>query len=574
MKKKNRIGIFLLICSISIGYALLTSSFTFGGITSVLGNTWDLHLENVQVLEGSVTGPTPTIESNRVTVNFTTTLTEPGDFYSFTVDVVNGGSIAAEVESIEKNQLNEYASKYIRYEILNASDDSEVEQGEEIAANSRTTYKVIVEYREDILATDLYGENQNLTFEFTINFTKANLRGDYNKSVFARLIRKDAYTDKVLNFGTATNGKGIYTVYGTEKDRYPIYYYRGDIDYNNAKFAGFCWKIVRTTETGGTKLIYNGLPDEDGYCTATDTDTQIGTSIFNTNHQLPLDAGYMYGDAYGYLTMGHYDDAIWGKGRASSFSYDEESGIYTLINPTTNYSTYHYTCLSTNNKCTQIRYIYNKNGNTLYYIPLKYGDSIEDILQVMNTTKYNSLAKEKIDTWFEENIIPYFENKDQTYNSYIEDTVWCNDRSFAKNTWSSSGWNPYGSSMSNNSYYGANERGGRPVVDCPNKNDSFTVRDNKKGNGVLTYPVGMLTRDELVLAGNESGYLGSSGNWWTMSPHVFDANSAYLKLYTLSGSSTCNTELGIRPSISIRPEVLVKEGTDGTATNPYEFLVQ
>jgi hypothetical protein len=47
---------------------------------------------------------------------------------------------------------------------------------------------------------------------------------------------------------------------GTENDTYPIYYYRGNVD-NNVLFANKCWKIVRTTETGGTKLIYNGNPE-------------------------------------------------------------------------------------------------------------------------------------------------------------------------------------------------------------------------------------------------------------------------------------------------------------------------
>ena len=51
-----------------------------------------------------------------------------------------------------------------------------------------------------------------------------------------------------------TNGKGLYTLSSTSNDAYPIMYYRGDVD-NNVLFGGFCWKIVRTTDTGGIKLI-------------------------------------------------------------------------------------------------------------------------------------------------------------------------------------------------------------------------------------------------------------------------------------------------------------------------------
>ena len=52
---------------------------------------------------------------------------------------------------------------------------------------------------------------------------------------------------------------GLYT--GEESDTYSnkVYYYKDNVQNNNVLFAGFCWKIVRTTETGGVKLIYNGV---------------------------------------------------------------------------------------------------------------------------------------------------------------------------------------------------------------------------------------------------------------------------------------------------------------------------
>ena len=56
--------------------------------------------------------------------------------------------------------------------------------------------------------------------------------------------------------------KGVYLRNGTESDEYPIMYYRGAVTDNNVIFGGFCWKIVRTTDTGGVKLLYNGLPGD------------------------------------------------------------------------------------------------------------------------------------------------------------------------------------------------------------------------------------------------------------------------------------------------------------------------
>ena len=97
-----------------------------------------------------------------------------------------------------------------------------------------------------------------------------------------------------------TNGKGLYLRAGTENDTYPIYYYRGAVDNNHVLFANYCWRIVRTTNTGGVKLIYDGVPS-DGVCNNTGTASQLSaTTAFNPNYTSPADVGYMYGTRYAY----------------------------------------------------------------------------------------------------------------------------------------------------------------------------------------------------------------------------------------------------------------------------------
>ena len=52
---------------------------------------------------------------------------------------------------------------------------------------------------------------------------------------------------------------GLYTGEGSDDYPLPVYYYKGNVQNNNVLFGGFCWKIVRTTETGGVKIVYNGV---------------------------------------------------------------------------------------------------------------------------------------------------------------------------------------------------------------------------------------------------------------------------------------------------------------------------
>ena len=90
---------------------------------------------------------------------------------------------------------------------------------------------------------------------------------------------------------------GLYNGEGADTYANPVYYYKGNVQNNNVLFAGFCWKIVRTTETGGVKIVYNGV-QKDGSCNNTGTDSQIGTSAFNTSYNSPAYVGYMYNTVY------------------------------------------------------------------------------------------------------------------------------------------------------------------------------------------------------------------------------------------------------------------------------------
>ena len=56
---------------------------------------------------------------------------------------------------------------------------------------------------------------------------------------------------------------GLYTGEGSEDYSLPVYYYKGNVQNNNVLFGGFCWKIVRTTETGGVKIVYNGVQKDE-----------------------------------------------------------------------------------------------------------------------------------------------------------------------------------------------------------------------------------------------------------------------------------------------------------------------
>ena len=195
-----------------------------------------------------------------------------------------------------------------------------------------------------------------------------------------------------------------------------------------------------------------------------------------------------------------------------------------------------------------------------------------------------------LESWYDNNIA--------TYDSYIADTIWCNDKSTVKDTT----FNPGGAVLGTNYGYGLNANycgttqriadaettillGGSPTLICPNddfggKLSKYTVSDTTNGNGALDKKIGLLTADEIVYAGggqrNYSYYLlknTENGYWRALSPDEFDGDQVYV--WDVGGNSgelyadRVYNGYGVRPSLSLQSGVKISS-ENGTRNNPYK----
>ena len=168
------IGVFTL----SIGYALINKTVFISGNSEVSKNTWDLHFENIELIAGSTnSGSIPIIDDSGLSVSFSTTLNVPGDFYGFTIDVVNSGTIDAMIDSIIKTpELTDSQKKYINY-VIEYQNDESINKKQIVSKDSLVKIKVRVEYKKDITESDLPTEVDNLGLGFTLNFVQADVDG-------------------------------------------------------------------------------------------------------------------------------------------------------------------------------------------------------------------------------------------------------------------------------------------------------------------------------------------------------------------------------------------------------------
>ena len=502
MKKKSMLIIAILL--MSIGFAAISTTLIINGNAKVSENNEDF---SVIFTAASIDGNdvySSAVDETKKTITFTTSeLKTLNQTSILTYEVTNNSSNYDANVTVTCVPKEGTTAKYTSIKNKLENDATIVKAKSSVNGTLTVTL--------DKVATESVTEEYTCKLEFNaVERTEIAVSGTnlYN------LIKNNADTKTIIDYKVRSGVSGTNGIYMTTATvgNVPVYYYRGDADKvnNNIIFNNMCWKIIRTTENNGIKIIYNGTPT-DGKCeTQTGDATQIGTSKYNTSYDDNAYVGYMYGTA----------------------------------------------------------------GSTTYV--------------ATHENKNNSTIKTYIDNW-------YSQNFDETTTNKLEDTVFCNDRStkaydvitIGDTFMSSYGALGYGKKAT---LYGAAHRASyysnnpNPSLVCQNKNDKFTVNETN-GNGALTYPVGLITLDEVVLAGfntyysntndykDTTNYLYTNKNYWTFSPVLLYAGGSAYVGGVASPGYVCRDYVsdanGVRPVVSLADGTLVNSNGDGTSTNPY-----
>jgi len=133
---------------------------------------------------------------------------------------------------------------------------------------------------------------------------------------------------------------------GTNNNKKTVYYYKSAdaLEHSNVLFAGFCWQIVRTTDTGGVKMIYNGVA-ENNKCKTDRTATKginatgKGTTLSNMNTPRIYGRNYDYDLSTEKFTIQntHGLPTVW-----NDNTYQDLIGTYTCGDETTECKTLYY----------------------------------------------------------------------------------------------------------------------------------------------------------------------------------------------------------------------------------------
>ncbi len=337
-----------------------------------------------------------------------------------------------------------------------------------------------------------YNATDNTRTKCTLYFNKTaktvkTVLGNIEVNTYVPDFTKSACDDASCE----SHEKGIFET--TDNDGNPTYYYRGSIENNYVKFAGFYWRIIRINSNGSIRMIYDGtMAHQNGEAS---DDRQYGTGEFNSNCNDNMYVGYMYtkGEAHG--------------------------------------------------------------------------------------TKTSSTIKTNVDKFYADKLL--------SYTSKLDINVgFCGDRS-TLNLQSGVGT---GNVVTYNKGYLRVEESS-PTLTCENESDYYTISTASSGNKSLTNSIGLITVDEVMLAGyaggifngtynytkqNKNGYLVIGNSFHLMTPAggynpygFFAFGSRVFAMYGTGKIDVYDTsnKLGLRPVINIRSDVTII-GT-GTMTDPY-----
>lgn len=367
-------------------------------------------------------------------------------------------------------------------------------------------------------------------------------------------------------------------------DDYGIsYYFRGNVQNNFVSFAGMCWRIVRIIGDGSIKLALYNYSSAD--CTQTEDDSADD------------------------LSFARYDGP----------KYDTK---------------------------------FNEKNDDNAYIGFMYGTPNSNTYAQTHDNINKSTILKNLEAWYDLKL--------KSYTDKLADTIWCNDKSTVKNVTVNElesadgvlnkeatplpglGYNKdmtlYGASNRLFPLSGSQEKFSSvmgPSLICPNDNDGgklskFTVDDTKNGNGKLDYKIGLLTVDEIVLAGTTTfqayvknnnvivqadmttfptyvnnnydnasveivlagmttfpayvknnynnasvtSYLisNATGNYWTLSPAYFRGDGAFVWHADYDGCLKASFvdyySSALRPAVSLKSATTISGG-NGTASSPF-----
>ena len=192
MEKGRRvkiISVFVMIVAVlglTVVFAAMSKNLNINGIAGTDIASWDVHFANlssVSLTNRAVETNTPNISSDGLSIeNINVSLKEPKDKATYTVDIVNDGSINAEISRIKMPELTKEQEKYLSI-TATYEDGTDVSVSNIINAGITKAVTISILFKEDIEASDLPKEAQEVNIQLELEYVQTDKKSEEDEVI-------------------------------------------------------------------------------------------------------------------------------------------------------------------------------------------------------------------------------------------------------------------------------------------------------------------------------------------------------------------------------------------------------
>ena len=220
MEKERRtkalvvVVLLIVVAGLTIAFAALSTTLNINGTAYLDAAKWGIRFENLSSptkIGSATTTGTAKIEETKAAeiTGINVSLSTPGDKVTYTVDLVNKGTINAKIDNIEKTVLTSEQQKYLIFKVTD-KDGREVSEGDILSAGETRNLTITIEFIKDLTKEDLPKQTSTISLSYKLNFVQTDEKAttsDSSKQACTTFDKKDTYNvgDVIALCNTSTN---------------------------------------------------------------------------------------------------------------------------------------------------------------------------------------------------------------------------------------------------------------------------------------------------------------------------------------------------------------------------------
>lgn len=184
MEKERRtkalviVVLLIVIAGLTIAFAALSATLNIKGTAYLDASKWGIKFENlsepVKLGTATTTGVAKIEETKSAEITgINVSLSTPGDKVTYTVDLVNKGTINAKIDRIEKTELTGEQQKYLTFKVTDKS-GNEVREGDILSAGETRNLTITIEFIKDLTKEDLPKQTSTISLSYKLNFVQTD----------------------------------------------------------------------------------------------------------------------------------------------------------------------------------------------------------------------------------------------------------------------------------------------------------------------------------------------------------------------------------------------------------------